>query len=132
VGWEAIAGAIGGGRVAADLPVLRRPGGRAARGRVHLAGANAAELLPGDGALSGGLTLEVTAEGTGMSPVALVGSLAGSGSFTLENARAARLDPAAFDTVIRAVDQGLPIDAIRVRDRMDAALASGGLAVSLA
>jgi len=67
-----------------------------------------------------------------MSPVALVGSLAGSGSFTLENARAARLDPAAFDAVIRAVDQGLPIDAIRVRDRMDGALASGGLPVTLA
>jgi len=129
---EGIDGSIGGGRVAADLTFLRRAEGLTARGRVHLAGANAAELLPGDGALSGGLTLDVTAEGTGMSPVALVGSLAGSGSFTLENARAARLDPAAFDTVIRAVDQGLPIDAIRVRDRMDAALASGGLPVSLA
>jgi len=129
---EGIDGSIGGGRVAADLTFLRRADGLTARGRVHLAGANAAELLPSDGALSGGLTLDVTAEGTGMSPVALVGSLAGSGSFTLENARAARLDPAAFDTVIRAVDQGLPIDAIRVRDRMDAALASGGLAVSLA
>src|SRR5215813_5947970 len=129
---EGIDGSIGGGRVAADLTFQRRPEGLTARGRVHLAGANAAELLPGDGALSGGLTLDVTAEGTGMSPVALVGSLAGSGSFTLENARAARLDPAAFDTVIRAVDQGLPIDAIRVRDRMDAALASGGLPVSLA
>ena len=129
---EGIDGSIGGGRVAADLTFLRRADGLTARGRVHLAGANAAELLPGEGALSGGLTLDVTAEGTGMSPVALVGSLAGSGSFTLENARAARLDPAAFDTVIRAVDQGLPIDAIRVRDRMDAALASGGLAVSLA
>src|SRR5262249_3251691 len=127
---EGIDGSIGGGRVAADLTFLRRAEGLTARGRVHLAGANAAELLPGDGALSGGLTLDVTAEGTGMSPVALVGSLAGS--FTLENARAARLDPAAFDTVIRAVDQGLPIDAIRVRDRMDAALASGGLPVSLA
>jgi uncharacterized protein involved in outer membrane biogenesis len=129
---EGIDGSIAGGRVAADLTFLRRADGLTARGRVRLAGANAAELLPGEGALSGGLTLDVTAEGTGMSPVALVGSLAGSGSFTLENARAARLDPAAFDTVIRAVDQGLPIDAIRVRDRMDAALASGGLAVSLA
>jgi large subunit ribosomal protein L24 len=34
--------------------------------------------------------------------------------------------------VIRAVDQGLPIDAVRIRDRMDAALASGVLAVPLA
>jgi large subunit ribosomal protein L24 len=129
---EGIDGSIAGGRVAADLTFLRRADGLTARGRMRLTGANAAELLPGEGALSGRLTLDVTAEGTGMSPVALVGSLAGSGSFTLENARAARLDPAAFDAVIRAVDQGLPIDAIKVRDRMDAALASGGLALTLA
>jgi uncharacterized protein involved in outer membrane biogenesis len=129
---EGIDGSIAGGRVAADLTFLRRAEGLAARGRLRLTGANAAELLPGEGSLSGRLTLDVSAEGSGMSPVALVGSLAGSGSFTLENARAARLDPAAFDTVIRAVDQGLPIDAIRVRDRTDGALASGGLAVTLA
>src|SRR5262249_11674958 len=129
---EGIDGSIAGGRVAADLTFLRRADGLTARGRMRLTGANAAELLPGEGALSGRLTLDVTAEGTGMSPVALVGSLAGSGSFTLENARAARLDPAAFDAVIRAVDQGLPIDAIKLRDRMDAALASGGLALTLA
>jgi large subunit ribosomal protein L24 len=67
-----------------------------------------------------------------MSPIALVGSLGGSGSFTLENARLARLDPAAFDAVIRAVDQGLPIDVTKVRDRMDSALAGGGLSVALA
>jgi large subunit ribosomal protein L24 len=129
---EGIDGSIAGGRVAADLTFLRRAEGLAARGRLRLTGANAGELLPGEGSLSGRLTLDVSAEGSGMSPVALVGSLAGSGSFTLENARAARLDPAAFDTVIRAVDQGLPIDAIRVRDRMDGALASGGLIVTLA
>jgi AsmA-like C-terminal region len=62
-----------------------------------------------------------------MSPSALIGSLGGSGTFTLERGRVVRLDPAAFDAVIRAVDQGLPIDATRVRDRMDAALASGVL-----
>jgi hypothetical protein len=129
---EGIDGSIAGGRVAADLTFLRRAEGLAARGRLRLTGTNAGELLPGEGSLSGRLTLDVSAEGSGMSPVALVGSLAGSGSFTLENARAARLDPAAFDTVIRAVDQGLPIDAIKVRDRMDGALASGGLAVTLA
>jgi hypothetical protein len=50
----------------------------------------------------------------------------------LENGRLARLDPAAFETVIRAVDQGLPIDANRVRDRSDLALTRGGLAVALA
>src|SRR5947208_1530157 len=52
-------------------------------------------------------------------------------NFTLENASIARLNPGAFATVIRAVDQGLPIDPVRLRDRMDAALSSGPLVVAL-
>src|SRR5262249_35778866 len=70
--------------------------------------------------------------GAGMSAVALAGSLNGSGTFTLENARLARLDPTAFAAVARAVDQGLPIDTVRVRDRIDAALARDSLAIALA
>jgi large subunit ribosomal protein L24 len=129
---QGIDGVIAGGRLTAELTFLRRSDGLTARTRLRLVGANAAELLPGDGSLSGRLTLDATAEGAGMSPVALVGSLAGSGSFTLENARATRLDPGAFDNVVRAVDQGLPIDGVKVRDRADAALARGPLAVTLA
>jgi uncharacterized protein involved in outer membrane biogenesis len=129
---QGIDGSIAGGRLAAELTFLRRADGLTARTRLRLVGANAAELLPGDGSLSGRLTLDATAEGAGMSPVALVGSLVGNGSFTLENARALRLDPGAFDNVVRAVDQGLPIDGVRVRDRADAALARGSLAVTLA
>ena len=127
-----IEGGIAGGRVSAELTLLRRADGIGARTRVRLVGANAAELLPGDGSLSGRLTLDVTAEGTGMSPVALMGSLAGSGSFTLESAGLARIDPAAFENIVRAVDQGLPIDAIRIRDRVDAALARGSLGITSA
>src|SRR5438874_5952079 len=127
-----VEGGIAGGRVSAELTLLRRADGIGARTRVRLVGANAAELLPGDGSLSGRLTLDVTAEGTGMSPVALMGSLAGSGSFTLESAGLARIDPAAFENIVRAVDQGLPIDAIRIRDRVDAALARGSLGITSA
>jgi len=129
---QAIDGSIGGGRVAGDLMFARRADGLSARGRLRLAGANIAELLPGDGSLSGRLTLDVAAEGAGMSAVALAGSLNGSGTFTLENARLARLDPTAFAAVARAVDQGLPIDTVRVRDRIDAALARDSLAIALA
>jgi AsmA-like C-terminal region len=125
-------GTLAGGRMTGELVFLRDGEGLIARSRVWLAAANAAELLPGEGVLSGRLTLNVATEGTGMSAVALVGSLSGGGTFKLENARVVRLDPTAFDTVIRAVDQGLPIDAVRIRDRMDAALASGVLAVPLA
>jgi hypothetical protein len=45
----------------------------------------------------------------------------------LTDGRLARLNPAAFDTVISAVDRGMPIDAARVGNRMDSALASGAL-----
>lgn len=128
---QGMEGRLAGGQAAADLTFLRRANGLSARTQLRLVGANAAELLP-EGSLSGRLTVEATAEGTGMSPVALVGSLVGSGSFTLENGRVMRLDPAAFDAVIRAVDQGLPIDATRIRDRVDAALTRGGLGIALA
>ena len=129
---QGIEGDVAGGRLAGELSFLRRPEGLTARSRVQLAGANAAELLPGDGLISGRLTLDVNVEGAGMSPIALIGSLGGSGTFSLEKGRVVRLDPTAFDAVIRAVDQGLPIDATRVRDRMDAALASGVLTFALA
>jgi uncharacterized protein involved in outer membrane biogenesis len=128
---QGMEGRLAGGQAAADLTFLRRTNGLSARTQLRLVGANAAELLP-EGSLSGRLTVEATAEGTGMSPVALVGSLVGSGSFTLENGRVMRLDPAAFDAVTRAVDQGLPIDAARIRDRADAALTRGGLGIALA
>ena len=128
---QGMEGRLAGGQAAADLTFLRHADGLTARTQLRLVGGNAGELLP-EGTLSGRLTLAASAEGTGMSPVALVGSLVGSGSFTLENGRVMRLDPAAFDAVIRAVDQGLPIDATRIRDRVDAALTRGGLGVALA
>jgi uncharacterized protein involved in outer membrane biogenesis len=129
-----IDGALAGGRIAGGLTFLRRVEGLTARAQLKLAGANLVELLPGDGqtSIAGRLTLDLTAEGTGLSPIALIGSLGGGGTFTFENGRLARLDPAAFAAVIRAIDQGLPIDTTRVRDRMDVALASGSLPITLA
>jgi len=129
---KAVDGSIAGGKLGAELTLSHRPEGLAARASVQLAGVNAAELLPGDGVVTGKLTLDAKVEGSGMSAVALMGSLAGDGTFKLENGRVVRLDPAAFETVMRAVDQGLPIDTTRIRDRMDAALASGVLSVALA
>jgi large subunit ribosomal protein L24 len=129
---QAIEGGIAGGRMGGDLMFLRGAEGLTVRGHVKVANANAAELVPGGGALSGRISLDVAVEGSGMSPVALIGSLAGNGTFQLENAKLARLDASAFNAVIRAVDQGLPIDAVRVRDKTDSALAAGGLMIPLA
>jgi large subunit ribosomal protein L24 len=123
-------GRIAGGRVGGELVFERGAEGIAAHGRLQLSAANAAELPPGAASLAGRLTLDLAISGSGMSPVALVGSLGGGGTFRLENGHLARLDPRAFDAVIRAVDEGLPIDAARVRDRMEAALAGGNLAIT--
>jgi large subunit ribosomal protein L24 len=49
--------------------------------------------------------------------------------FRLENGKLARLDPAAFRKVIRMVDQGLPIDAARIRERTETMLAVGPLLI---
>ena len=58
---------------------------------------------------SGAVTAEV--EGTGLSPVALIGSLKGSGKVVLTDGQIAGLDPRTFNAVIRAVDQGgVPIE----------------------
>ena len=127
---QATAGSVAGGRLAGELILLREREGVVARARIRLAGANAAALLPGDGAIAGRLTFEATAEGTGMSPAALIGSLEGSGTFTLESGRIVRLDPKAFEAVTRAVDQGLPIDLARLRDRTESALSGGALALA--
>jgi large subunit ribosomal protein L24 len=129
---QVIDAGVAGGRVAGELIFLRESAGLLARARVDLLGAEAAELLPGDAGLSGRLALEIVAEGIGLNPIALIGALVGSGKITLTNGRLARLNPAAFDTVISAVNRGLPINAASVRDRMDSALASAALAIELA
>jgi large subunit ribosomal protein L24 len=129
---QAIEGSVVGGRIGGDLLFQRHADGLTARGRVKLAGANAAELVPGGGVLSGRLSFDAAGEGSGMSVIALIGSLTGTGTFLLENAKLAGLDPSAFDAVIRAVDHGLPIDAARVRDKTESALRAGGLTIPLA
>ncbi|MFL6798224.1 MAG: AsmA family protein [Xanthobacteraceae bacterium] len=122
-------GSLAGGQIGGELRFWRRDEALTARARVSLRGVNAAELLPGEGAVTGQLTATLAVEGSGMSAVALIGSLAGDGQFAVENARLARLDPGAFNAVMRAVDQGLPVDLERVRDRIGRALAGGGLPV---
>jgi large subunit ribosomal protein L24 len=125
-------GVLAGGVARGELILLRASEGLIGRMAFKITGADAVELLPGDGTVSGRLTSDLSAEGSGRSAVALLGSMHGQGTFTLENGKVARLNPGAFAAVMRAVDQGLPIDANRLRDRMDLALASGPLGVALA
>ena len=84
---QVIEGSMAGGRMAGELIFLRQGEGLIARSRIRLTDANAAEMLPGDGLISGRLAFDVSAEGTGMSAGALIGSLEGGGRFTLENGK---------------------------------------------
>ena len=129
---EGIDGSIAGGRVAGSMSFERREDGLSLDSHVRFAGTNLVELLPGDGTLAGRATVDLDFQGTGRSPIALVGALKGDGTFTIQDGAIMRVDPSAFVTVIRSVDEGLPIDATRVRDRMEVALGNGALSVPLA
>ncbi len=119
------AGALAGGTVSGGLELRRGPGGVAAAGNLKLREVEMAALMPGDGALTGRLALETTFEGIGRSPVALMGSLRGNGTFAAEHAAIARLDPKAFNPLVRSIDEGLPIEPARIAERLEAALAGG-------
>jgi large subunit ribosomal protein L24 len=128
-----IEGGLAGGRIAGEFALWRGADGVSTRGKLQATGADIAELVRGGPPpLSGRLTGEIELEGTGRSPIALIGSLKGRGTFSLQDGGVQRLDPTAFDAVIRSVDQGLQLDATRVRDRMEQALSAGALTVAKA
>jgi uncharacterized protein involved in outer membrane biogenesis len=127
-------GVVAGGRLAGRLSFRSAEDGVKAQAKISLTGADAASLLPSGARppVTGSLGLSADIEGTGLSPVALIGSLQGTGKSALDDAQFAGLDPRAFDAVTRAVDQGLAIDASRIADVVGKALASGQLAIKRA
>ena len=129
---EEIDGSIAGGRVAGSISFERGEEGLSLDTHVRFAGANLADLLPGEGALTGRATIDLDLQGTGRSPIALIGALKGDGTFTIQDGQIMRVDPAVFAAVIRSVDDGLPIDAMRIGDRTEVALGNGALNVALA
>lgn len=121
---------IAGGRVSGRLAFERDGDELSARSRIRLTKADITELLPSDRPpISGRLNLDAEIEGRGRSPAALIGSLQGKGFFSVEDGKFAGLDPSAFDAVISSVDQGLPIEAARIRERLETALGRGALSV---
>ena len=131
---EDMTGTVAGGRLAGQLSFRSAEDGLKARGKISLTGVDAAGLLPSDARplVTGSLGFSADVEGAGLSPVAMIGSLRGSGKIALDDAQFAGLDPRAFDVVTRAVDQGLAIDAARISDVVSKALDSGQLAVKRA
>jgi large subunit ribosomal protein L24 len=118
--------------VAGSISFERGEDGLSVDTHVRFAGTNLAELLPGEGALAGRATIDLDLQGTGRSPVALIGALRGDGTFTVQDGQIMRVDPSVFAAIIRNVDEGLAIDAVRIRDRTEAVLGNGSLDVALA
>jgi large subunit ribosomal protein L24 len=131
---DGIDGTLAGGRLQGDLGVRRGSDGIiTVHSRLAVADADFTEIIRGSPPpLSGRFGFEATLEGSGRSPVAVIGSLNGAGRFKLQGGSIRHLDPTASEAVIRSVDQGLPIDATRIRDRLEQALAKGAAAISAA
>lgn len=132
--FDEMNGEVAGGRLTGKLSLRTGQAGLKANMTFALAGVDAAALMPAGArpAVSGKLDLSADMEGSGLSPVALIGSLQGTGKISLADGQFAGLDPRAFDAVTHAVDQGLPIDAIKIGDVVRKALDSGQLLVKRA
>jgi uncharacterized protein involved in outer membrane biogenesis len=121
---------LANGRLEGRLAFVTGPDGASLRGNVTLSNADAAALIGADAKRSpvtGKVMLRAEVEASGRSPAAFMGSFAGTGTVTLENAQLASLNPRVFDAVIRAVDLGVPTDASRIRDFTMTALENGTL-----
>ncbi|HEY6023705.1 MAG TPA: AsmA-like C-terminal region-containing protein [Pseudolabrys sp.] len=129
------AGKLAGGQLSGQMIFHRAEDGLTARARISVTGADAEALLSAASrpAVRGLVNLTAEVEGKGLSPVALIGSLKGSGKIVLTDGQIAGLDPRAFDVAIRAVDQGgAPIESRHVSDLVNKSLESGQLSVKRA
>ena len=132
--FEDVAGKFSKGRLDGRLAVSNAAAGLTARLWLGITGAELGAIFASAGrpAMSGRLTLETEIEGAGRSPASFIGSLAGFGSITLEQARLVGLNPDVFDAVTRAVELGIPTSGNRVREFVAGALDNAGLPVSKA
>ena len=126
---EDITGDLADGRLSGRIAVRRADDGLTARAKIALSGANATRFWSAGvrPPLTGSFDFSAEAEGTGLSPITLVGSLKGSGKIKLANAQVAGLDPRSFDAAMRAADQGAVIETGRISDLVGKSLDAGQL-----
>jgi len=128
---ETIEGDIADGRLSGEVSLRKAPEGLNLKARLGLQNIDARAFLPLEGnPISGRLGLQFDVEGAGLSPKALIGSLAGNGTLSLERASVIGLDPRVFPTVMRAADRGLPLEPARIRDAVAPWLDSGPLEIA--
>ena len=128
---EGIEGELLDGKVSGDISLRKATEGLNLKARLSLQNVDARAFLNLDGGPIGGrLGLQFDVEGAGLSPKALVGSLTGNGTLSLERASVAGLDPRVFPTVMRAADRGLPLDPAKIRDAVAPWLDTGPLEIA--
>ena len=130
---DQLKGGIGGGEASGNIEARQTAGGLSLNARVAFNGVDGAALRYRSLAMPSGRTsLQMTLASQGRSASALTGAMSGNGTVTLEAARIAGLDPAAFDVALRASDTGQPTDDLRLRKIVEPALSGGALLVSMA
>ena len=124
---EDVTAELAGGRLSGGIVFRSGDDGLTSRLKVSLAGADMTTLLAWTTrpAVGGSLDLVADLTGTGLSPVALVGSLKGSVKIVLADGKIAGLDARVFDVITRAVDQGLVVDTGRISDLAGKSLPNG-------
>ncbi len=125
-------GKLAGGQLAGQMTFRSAEDGLTAHAKISMTGADASKLLSAttQPPVSGSIGLTAEVEGMGMSPVALIGSLKGSGRVVLTDGQIAGLDPRTFDVVVLAIDQGrTPIESGRISDLVGKSLESGPLSL---
>lgn len=129
IALEELTGQLAGGRFSGGAVFRKLGEAITVQARGTLKGADArAVLAGGEGSpVAGRINAQAEVEGSGLTPRALIGSLNGTGTVTLEKAEIAKLDPRVFASAMRAVDQGMPLDAGRLRDLAGPALDAGRL-----
>jgi large subunit ribosomal protein L24 len=128
---EAIEGEVADGKLSGEISLRKATEGLNLKARLGLQNVDARIALPlENNPFSGRLGLQFDVEGVGLSPKALVGSLAGNGTVSLERASVSGLDPRVFPTVMRAADRGLLLEPGKIRDAVTPWIDSGALEIA--
>jgi large subunit ribosomal protein L24 len=132
IALDGVTAELAGGQLAGALDFRSAEDGTTMHSKFSLDHADAARLPSSTvkPPLGGSLELAMEMGGTGMSPIALVGSLKGSGRLTLDGGTIAGIDPHAFDLVAHAVDHGLPIETSRISEVVSKSSEGGTLDVN--
>jgi large subunit ribosomal protein L24 len=131
VAFTDLEGGMADGQAKGQLIFHKKDEGLVASGKIRLANADVAALLGSQAKppVSGRVTLQLDVEGAGLSPQAVIGSLAGDGFVSITQGQFAALNAKVFETATREADRGSALDMAKMAGIATMALDSGTLAV---